>query len=293
LTRARVAELYREADALLNITGAQELRDEHLRCRHRIYIESDPFAWQVRYVQNDPVAVKHLGAHDLHFTFGEHIGAADCQIPATPFDWHATRQPVVIDMWSSAPPAGRCPYATITTWRNKGRDVTFRGDTYYWTKDREFERFLDLPRRRDVTFELATTVPADTEARLKDLGWELVNSVDVSSDLERYRDYIRNSRAEFTVARDQYVRPCTGWFSDRSACFLAAGRPVITQETGFSAHLPSGEGLFGFTTMGDVLAAIDAIESDYARHCRAAQEIAREYFAAEKVLARLMDCAGL
>src|SRR5262249_38602666 len=115
----------------------------------------------------------------------------------------------------------------------------------------------------------------------------------ISSQPDLYRNYICRSRAEFTVARDQYVRPRTGWFSDRSACFLAAGRPVITQETGFGRHLPTGEGLFGFTKMNDVLAAIDAVESDYPRHCRAARELAAEYFAADKVLASLMQRAGV
>jgi hypothetical protein len=292
LSRERVAGLYAEADALLNVTGAQEMRDEHLRCRRRIYVESDPFAWQVRYVQDDRAAVEHLSAHNVHFTFGEHIGAADCGIPATPFTWHPTRQPVVLDLWKPIPPRAGAAYLTITTWHNKDREVTHNGETYYWTKDREFESFLGLPRRRDVSWELATTAPPSTEARLRDLGWELRNSVSISSDLQAYCDYIRNSRGEFTVARDQYVRPRTGWFSDRSACFLAAGRPVITQETGFSAHLPTGAGLFGFTSVDDVLAAVDAIESDYGHHCRAAEQIAREYFAAEKVLGSLMERAG-
>jgi hypothetical protein len=115
----------------------------------------------------------------------------------------------------------------------------------------------------------------------------------VSATVESYRDYICGSRGEFTVARDQYVRPRTGWFSDRSACYLAAGRPVITQETGFSKFLPSGRGLFGFTTLDDVLAAVDAIEADYAAHSRAALEIAREYFAADRVLGSLMERVGL
>jgi len=118
-------------------------------------------------------------------------------------------------------------------------------------------------------------------------------SVPISGDVERYRDYVQGSRAEFTVARDQYVRPRTGWFSDRSACYLAAGRPVITQETGFSKFLPTGKGLFAFEQMEEILAAVDAIESDYEGNCRAAREIAAEYFAAEKVVGSLMERAGL
>jgi hypothetical protein len=144
-----------------------------------------------------------------------------------------------------------------------------------------------------VPLELAAGVPDDVRRRLVEHGWRVVDSISVSQDIDRYRGYIQGSRGEFTVARDQYVRPNTGWFSDRSACYLAAGRPVITQETGFSKFLPSGKGLFGFRTVDDALAAMDAIESDYAGHCRAAREIAAEYFAAEKVVGSLMDRAGL
>jgi hypothetical protein len=129
--------------------------------------------------------------------------------------------------------------------------------------------------------------------RLQEHRWRQVHSVEISRDVERYRDYILKSRGEFTVARDQYVRPRTGWFSDRSACYLAAGRPVITQETGFSKIFPTGKGLFGFQTIDDAAAAVDAIESDYAGNCSAAREIAAEYFAAEKVVGNLMQRAGL
>jgi len=128
---------------------------------------------------------------------------------------------------------------------------------------------------------------------LRGNGWNLVHSLPISKDVNAYREYIQRSRGEFTVAKDQVVRPVTGWFSDRSASFLAAGRPVITHETGFSKFLPTGKGLFGFLTMEDILAAVDVIESDYEGACRAAREVAAEYFAAEKVLASLMERAGL
>jgi hypothetical protein len=287
-----ILRLYREADAFLNVTGAQEIREEHLACPRRVYVESDPFASQVKVARGDAGMVAALAAHDTHFTFGENVGQPDCDLPVEQFRWLPTRQPVALDLW----PAGAGPgtaYTTITTWHNKGKDVAYRGDTYYWTKDREFEKFLDLPRRRPGPFELAAGVDEGVRRRLHGHGWRQVHSVEVSADVDRYRDYIRRSRGEFTVARDQYVRPNTGWFSDRSACYLAAGRPVITQETGFSKFLPTGKGLFGFRTMEDILAAVDAVESDYAGNCRAAREIAAEYFAAEKVVGSLMARAGL
>ncbi len=293
LSESAILQLYREADAFLNVTGAQEIRPEHLACRRRIYVESDPFASQVKVARGDQGMIEMLAAHDTHFSFGENLGAADCGVPIERFRWLPTRQPVTIELWNDGSPIGGATYTTITTWHNKGKDLEWRGDTWYWTKDREFERFLDLPRRRPVPFELATSVDEQVQTLLRDHGWRQTGSVEISRDAELYRRYIQQSRGEFTVARDQYVRPNTGWFSDRTVCYLAAGRPVITQETGFSKFVPSGRGLFGFRTMDDILAAVDAIETDYAGHCRAAAEIAREYFAAEKVVASLMQRAGL
>jgi len=292
LTDAQLDQLYREADAFLNVTGAQEIREEHQRIKRRIYIESDPFASQVKVAKADPGMIATLAAHDTLFTFGENLGAPDCSVPVKQFDWLPTRQPVVLDLWDGGRAAGRS-YNTITTWHNRGKNIEWQGDTWYWTKDREFEKYLDLPRRRKVAFELAATVDEPVRDRLQAHGWAQRDSIGISRDTGAYRNYIQQSRGEFTVARDQYVRPNTGWFSDRTACYLAAGRPVVTQETGFSKFLPNGKGLFGFRSMDDVLRAIDAIESDYENHCHAAREIAAEYFAAEKVVGSLMQRAGL
>jgi hypothetical protein len=206
--------------------------------------------------------------------------------------WLPTRQPVVVDLWRHALPPGT-RYTTITTWHNEGKDVTYRGQTYSWTKDRAFQKVLDLPRRARVPFELATTVDDAVKRSLTALGWYVRESLSLSSELDQYRSYLQQSRGELTAARDQYTRPNTGWFSDRTACYLAAGRPVITEETGFSRHLPTGRGLFAFRTIEDALAAVAAIEADYPAHCRAAAEIAEEYFAAEKVIGHLMARAGL
>jgi hypothetical protein len=248
---------------------------------------------QVKVAQGDAGAIEQLGMHDAHFSFGENLGAADCDVPIERFNWLPTRQPVVMDLWANPLTSPGEAYNTITTWSNKDRHTEFRGETYYWTKDREFLKFIDLPTRRDVPFEMAVGVEGEARALLEKNRWRLVSSVGVSEDIDRYRTYIQQSRGEFTVARDQYVRPRTGWFSDRTACYLAAGRPVITQETGFNKYLPTGNGLYGFATMDDVLAAVDAVESYYEGNCRAAREIAEEYFAAEKVVGSLMERAGL
>lgn len=295
LSDVQVDALYREADAFLNITGAQEIRDEHLQVKRRIYVESDPFASQVKVAKGDAGMIRTLAAHDTLFTFGENIGAPDCGIPTdSRFKWLPTRQPVLLDLWPVAESKLDAPFNTITTWHNKGKNIEWRDDLWYWTKDREFEKFLGLPKRRaKVGFELAAGVGDDVRNLLTLNGWRLADSIGVSTNVDSYRDYIRHSRGEFTVARDQYVRPRTGWFSDRTACYLAAGRPVITQETGFSKFYGKSDGLFGFTTMDEILAAVDAIKSDYSKHCRAAREVAEEFFAAEKVVGSLMQRAGL
>jgi hypothetical protein len=294
MSEAAILQLYREADAFLNVTGAQEIRDEHRTIPRRIYVESDPFASQVKVAKGDQGMIAMLADHDTHFSFGENLGASDCSTPIEKFKWLPTRQPVAIELWNDGSRKAGPAFTTITTWHNKGKNLEWRGDTWYWTKDREFEKFLDLPRLRPgASFELAATVEADVQKLLHDHGWKQTGSVEISRDAGLYRQYIQQSRGEFTVARDQYVRPKTGWFSDRTACYLAAGRPVITQETGFSKYLPGGRGLFGFNTMEDILRAVDAIESDYEGNCHAALEVAREYFAAEKVLASLMARAGL
>jgi hypothetical protein len=293
MTEPEILELYRTATACLNVTGAQELREEHLLIPRRIYVESDPFASQVNVANGNAGAIAALDAHDMRFTFGENIGQPDCGIPVGRHQWLPTRQPVATDLWQHAYGETGAPYTTITTWHNTGKDVVYRGDRYYWTKDREFERFIDLPLRREVPFELAVGVDDTVKQRLEHNRWRLRRSIDLSASVSSYREYIQRSRGEFTVARDQYVRPRTGWFSDRTACYLAAGRPVITEDTGFGKFLPTGRGLFAFTTMDDVLAAVDAIESDYAGHCRAAAEIGEEYFGAERVVGSLMTRAGL
>jgi hypothetical protein len=236
-----------------------------------------------------------LSAHTHHFTYGENLGEPDCGIPASPFHYQVTRPPVVTDWWDAEPPSDTgAPFSTVAHWKQTDKDVEWNGELYKWSKDVEFRKFLELPRRCPEPFELALTgIDGEGRDELEALGWRTADALRVSGHIETYRDYVRAARGEFTVAKDQYVRMRSGWFSDRSVCYLAAGRPVITQETGFSKFVPTGRGLFGFETLDEILDAVDRIAGDYDAHSEAAREIAADCFAAEKVIGSMLEEAGL
>jgi hypothetical protein len=298
MSEADLARLFERADALVNLTGATVLREEHLRVPARIYLETDPVLPQIEVAQGRRFTLQLLSAHTHHFTYGENLGAPDCGVPVTPFEYRPTRQPIILDWWPPAvkhdPPTTDGRFTTIASWKQSGKDITWNGERYTWSKHLEFLKFIDLPRHTDQPLELALAC-GDRKAigRLASHGWRMVDAMALSKEIMPYRDYILGSRGEFTVAKDQNIRLRSGWFSDRSACYLAAGKPVITQDTGFNNVLPTGCGLFSFRTMEEILGAMDAIASDYQANSMAARQIAAEYFAAEKVVGSLIDRAGL
>jgi hypothetical protein len=289
----RLEELLSSADVLVNLTGGTVLRERHLQVPVRIYLETDPVLPQIEVAQGRRFTIDLLSAHTHHFSYGENLGQPDCPVPVSGFTYLPTRQPVVLDWWRAPRVNGRSPFTTVASWRQTDKDIEWQGETYYWSKDREFEKLISLPSQlpRPVELALACRDQAVLE-RLRGFGWLVRDALALTKGIEPYRDYILASRGEFTVAKDQNVRLRSGWFSDRSACYLAAGKPVVTQDTGFGSHLPTGEGLFAFRTADDVLAAVEEIERDYDRHAEAALEIARQHFAAEAVLRRLLDEAG-
>jgi hypothetical protein len=290
---AGLRQLYKDADAVLNVCGAHALRPEHEVIQCLVYLETDPVENQIAVATGEAWTIQELAAYDHLFTYGENFGAPDCRVPVERFVWHPTRPPVCVDWWRTAvhPPPGAA-LTTIANWQHSGKDVVWQGETFHWSKHHEFLRFITLPARAPLPLELALGGIDDADmARVQRHGWRVVPSVGVS-DPGAYRAYIQSSLGEFTVAKEQYVRLHTGWFSDRSVCYLAAGRPVILQDTGFGRVIPTGEGLFAFTTMADILVAIEALNTDYARHSRAAQGIAEAYFSAEAVLARVMRVVG-
>jgi len=289
-----LATLYAEADAVINLCGSHELRAEHDAIDCLVYLETDPVAKQIAVAKGDKKAIAQLERYKHLFTYGENLGADDCLVPVELFSWNVTRPPVIVDWWQSETVPGQdAAFSTVTSWSKTWNDLTWRGETWRWSKDLEFRKIASLPQRTAVPLELAVVGMADDEAeRFKSLGWRLRSASDLS-DPDVYRDYVRGSLGEFTVAKEQFFLPVTGWFSDRSVCYLAAGRPVVTKETGFSKFISSGLGLVPFQTESDAAEALSSIAADYGRHCRAATEIAKEYYAADIVLGQMMSRIGL
>ncbi len=292
----KIRRLYREVDAILNICGTQEFNDDLLVSDRILYVESDPGVEQIKIDRRVKSTADYLKRHHALFTFGENVGTADFPVPAHGLRWLPTRQPVVTDLWRTRrSPAPVSVFTSIANWSTSGlKDITWRGQKYLWSKSLEFLRFVAAPKKSGEPFELATDIK-DQKIRKKfeGNGWRFTSPLQLSVDYWLYRDYIRRSKAEFTVAKDQYIRLRSGWFSDRSACYLAAGRPVITQDTGFTDHYGNDGGLFAYDSLGQIVEAVKMINADYAFHSRAARNTARETFEATKVLASLLERAGV
>jgi hypothetical protein len=295
MCQSRAEELLAHADAVFNVAGATRLAEEGLSVGRLIYFGTDPVYHEITYAAGEPDTVTIIEEHPECVTYGENIGTHCCPIPPLPGLRARTRQPVLLDLWENGGPR-KPEFTTVCNWKQDGCDVEFCGDTYRWSKHHEFMKFIDLPCRVKQPIELAmglNYMDPEPVGLLNSHGWRLADAHAFTNDPWSYRDYVLASRGEFTVAKDQNVRLHTGWFSERSACYLAAGRPVITQDTGFGCVLPTGEGLFAFNTMDDILTAFEAVNSDYERHSRAARELAEEYFKAETVLCKLVNDIGL
>jgi len=296
MSLSKIRQLYRAADAVLNICGTQEFNEDLLKSHQIIYVESDPGVEQIKIDNGVRSTADYLRRHRSLFTFGENIGTRDFPVPLHGFKWHPTRQPIVTDLWkTNRAPKAAAVFSSIANWSTSGlKDITWRGKKYLWSKSREFLRFVAAPKEANETFELATNISAPrTRKKFERNGWRLVSPLQMSVDYWLYRDYVQRSKGEFTVAKDQYVRLNTGWFSDRSACYLAAGRPVITQETGLTRNYGGDAGLLAFESLADIGEAAKMVRQDYKKHSGAARRIAREVFEAETVLKSLLERAGI
>jgi glycosyltransferase involved in cell wall biosynthesis len=295
MSKPKLDALYRDAALLVNLHGGTEPLPEHSATGRLVYLETDPVQLQVELASGLQSTIDFLEPHCAFFTFAENLGAADCGLPVSDrYHFRPTRQPVVLDFWDKNAGPARNFFTTIGNWRQNWRSVSFCDETYHWSKHHEFEKFLDTPARTGHRFELSlSSVEPDEQQLLQEHGWKVRRALDFSTDVDAYREYVARSRGEFTVAKDQNVRLRTGWFSDRSATYLAAGRPVVTQDTGFGNILPVGRGLFPFSTGEEIVDAIAEINSDYRLQRRAAREIAAEFFDARSVLGRLLEDVGL
>ena len=254
-----------------------------MHCRRRVLVDTDPVFTQIHvHGMGQPFSY-----YDVLVTYGENVHQAGCSMPTDGAHWLPTRQPVVLDLWPVAAGNGAAPFTTVMNWSSIG-EHEYEGRVY-GEKPREFAPFLPLPQDTGECMELAINAPADVRERLAQGGWRLADALEVTRTPWTYQDYIKASLAEFAVARHGYVSTQCGWFSDRSSAYLAMGRPVILQDTGFSAFLPSHAGLLSYRTRQEALVAIRQVRANYVEHCRAARAVAEEYFDARRVLTDLLE----
>ena len=291
MPRSRLLERVRHSAFVLNIMGF--LRDEEiLGCAQKhVFLDIDPGFCQL---WHELGLFSPFVGYDAYVTIGLNIGCEGCKIPTCGLDWIITPQPVVLEWWPPSATRGHS-FTTIASWRGAYGPLEFQGTTY-GLRVHQFRRFVDLPRLTGLEFELALAIhPSETKdlALLSNKGWSLVDPKTVAGGPQSYRSYIERSRAEFSVAKDIYVQTHGGWISDRSLCYLSSSKPVLTQETGFSHHFPTGEGLLTYSTLDEAVAGAEEIVRRPDKHARAARALAEEYFDSDKVLAQLLQKLGV
>jgi GT2 family glycosyltransferase len=295
MSRSALDALYNDADLIINMHGGTLPLDEHAATGRLAYLGTDPGEVEFELERGDQRAIDALSLHTWFFTWGLNYGNPDCKLPwSSEFPMTASPPPVVLDLWQDIDIGPGTVMTTIGNWRQPWRNVTIDGETYRWSKHHEFLKVIELPERVARPFELALASyePQDQQL-LESHGWAVRPATTVSSDSESYRRYICASRGEFSVAKDQNVRFRSGWFSERSACYLAAGRPVVLQDTAFGSFLPSGEGVLAFSDLDGAVAAVESVNSDYQRHRRAARDVAREYLDSDVVLRAMLAHCGI
>lgn len=309
LSDQRRMAVVESADLLINVSGTLEHPERYRHVPRLGYIDTDPVFTQINLAQGQTDRRERVDAHDVHFSFGESFSES---VPATGHQWHPTRQPIVLSEWHPASPR-RQVFTTVMNWISY-KSPTYGGQTF-GQKDVELKRFLELPRKvRPNVLEVAlfktrhddwqtndpdvsspqgqdspdVSLPSPYELLVSN-GWRVVDAGEVCGDFDSYRGFIESSMAEWSVAKNGYVVGQPGWFSERSACYLAAGRPVVVQDTGLAAVLPVGEGILPFRTMDEAVVAIYKIETDYKRQAAAARAIAEQFFDSDTVLGQLLE----
>ncbi|MEP6911080.1 MAG: hypothetical protein ABI896_11710, partial [Actinomycetota bacterium] len=289
LSYEALVEAAHAADVLVNVSGM--LRDEQLRTATvRVYLDLDPAFNQLWHEDGIDVG---LDGHTHFATVGQALGQPGCDVPTLGRDWIPIVPPVVLERWPQAERIDRDALTTVGNWRGYGSIE--RAGVHYGQKAHSLRNFLDLPAMTGERFEVALAIdPGETRDldALEGHGWHLLDPVREAGTPDDYASFVRGSKAEFGISKNGYVVSGSGWFSDRSACYLASGRPVIAQDTGFSRFLPTGQGLFAFESQEDVVAAIEELHSDYEGQAAAARAIAEEHLDSDRVLARLLERVG-
>jgi hypothetical protein len=283
-----IRDVCSSADLLLNVSGVNPLRPWLTEVPVRAFVDTDPVFTQVRHLTK-PDARYLASQHTSFFTFGENVGHWGSTIPNDGFPWQPTRQPVVLDVWPVTPGCPQGKFTTVLQWESY--PAAELDGVRYGMKAEGFRPYINLPEKTGAILELAVGGPSAPRVLLANRGWVVRNPLELTRDPWTYQRYIQQSKAEFSVAKHGYVVTRSGWFSERSAVYLASGRPVVVQETGFSAWMHTGLGAIGFSTPDEALAGIEEITRRYDLHYRAAREIAEEYFDARKVLHHLVEGA--
>src|SRR5579863_8664494 len=300
----QVTEFCRSADLFVHVSASCVMRDEYRTAARTVFIDSDPMYTQADFpgyaagAEQDPrvrARIEMILAHDVFFSFAENVNAAECRVPRSLCEWIPTRQPIVSECFAGKGvevplAARRRVLTTVMSWEPAETGPVIEGIAY-GGKSSEFLRFIEMPAHTAIPLEIAFSGKVPRE-RFQAAGWKLVEAYPVSRDPWLYRGYLANSFGEWSVAKNAYVESRSGWFSCRSACYLALGVPVVVQDTGFGCALPSGEGILAFSTIDEALAAIEALARDPQRQARAAREIVREYFDSAVVLNRLIEQAS-
>ena len=301
LSEINIKKICSAADIFVNISCSTFLRDEYLRIPARILIDSDPMFTQIQYnsgqmfTPGEPGRLKEMvNAHNTFFTFGENIGSADCRIPDCDLKWNTTRQPICLNYWKTNPANNSTvSFTTLMNW-TAGKTLVYDGENW-GQKDIEFIKFINLPRLVNgaglsaIVNQTGGTAQSFYKEEVEKAGWKILSNENNAGNWEQYQDFILSSSGEFSVAKETYVKANTGWFSCRSACYLASGRPVVTQDTGWSKYIPAGCGLFAFSNITAAAEAINEIVAAPLVHARAARAIAEEYFNSNKILQALLN----
>jgi len=295
MTRQNLDEVAKSCDVYLNVSGACFIPDNLNPKAKRVFIDTDPgynqvvMATRPSWSENVDRWIQGVRAHDVHLTYAENIWADDCLVPRVDIDWRPTRCVVTLADWAKvrAHPASG-PFTTVMSWNYFKGPVAHAG-VEYDSKVSEFEKFKQLPARSPVKLEMAVSGDKFDPVDIRNAGWTFIDARFASLTGSAYQNFISQSKGEWSVAKNVYAQTRSGWFSCRTACYLAAGRPAVVQDTAWSRYVASGAGLFGFITMDQCVSALEAVNANYAKHSRDAYEVAREYLAPDRVLTPMLE----